>query len=293
MLVALSFAWGFTWPAMRIALDEMSPFGLRSVSAVLGAMTLFALGWARRRSFYVPRHARVHLAVAALFNIVGFTLLTSFAQLATATLRVAILAYTMPIWASLLAIPILGERLNARRVTALALCVAGLAVLTYPLIGHALPTAVFLAVGAALCWAIGTVYLKWVKIEADPVAVAGWQLVGGAIIVTAALPFFEGFPDLLSFKATTLAAIAFSGVVGAGFAYFLWFSVVDKISTMTASLGSLNVPVIGVFSSMAILGERPSLFDIIGFVLILAAASCVLFQSDERAAAAARAEPTV
>ena len=29
MLVALSFAWGLTWPAMRIALDEIPPFSMR------------------------------------------------------------------------------------------------------------------------------------------------------------------------------------------------------------------------------------------------------------------------
>ena len=50
------------------------------------------------------------MVIASLLNIVGFSLLIAFAQLATATSRVAILAYTMPIWSLVLAWPFLGER---------------------------------------------------------------------------------------------------------------------------------------------------------------------------------------
>src|SRR6476659_9103921 len=34
MLVALGFAWGLTWPAMRIALDEIPPLSMRVVTLV-------------------------------------------------------------------------------------------------------------------------------------------------------------------------------------------------------------------------------------------------------------------
>src|SRR5262249_20821672 len=76
-----------------------------------------------------------HLVVAGCLNIAGFTLFTAFAQVATATSRVAILTYTMPIWAALLAYPVLGERLSVARGISLLLCTVGLAVLIYPLIG--------------------------------------------------------------------------------------------------------------------------------------------------------------
>jgi drug/metabolite transporter (DMT)-like permease len=45
---------------------------------------------------------------------------------------------------------------------------------------------------------------------------------------------------------------------------------------MTASLGVLSVPAVGVVSSVILLGERPTLSDIAGFALILAASACVL-----------------
>ena len=47
MLVALSFAWGLTWPAMRIALDEIPPFSMRVVTLGLGAGALFLVAGCR------------------------------------------------------------------------------------------------------------------------------------------------------------------------------------------------------------------------------------------------------
>jgi len=45
---------------------------------------------------------------------------------------------------------------------------------------------------------------------------------------------------------------------------------------MTASLGVLSAPVIGVVSTAIVLGERPTVPDLVGFVLIFAASVCVL-----------------
>jgi threonine/homoserine efflux transporter RhtA len=67
-----------------------------------------------------------------------------------------------------------------------------------------------------------------------------------------------------------------TGVLGTGTAYGLWFSIIRRLPATTASLGVLGSPVIGVISSVLILGERPTATDIVGFALILAASACVL-----------------
>jgi uncharacterized membrane protein len=50
----------------------------------------------------------------------------------------------------------------------------------------------------------------------------------------------------------------------------------EAVPAMTASLGILSAPVIGVISTVIVLGERPTVPDIIGFVLIFAASACVV-----------------
>src|SRR6266699_2851452 len=88
MLVALSLAWGLTWPVMRIALDEIPPFSFRIATSGLAALALFAIALAQRRNVRIKRPiARLHLVVAGFLNVGVFTLGSAFAQLATTTSR--------------------------------------------------------------------------------------------------------------------------------------------------------------------------------------------------------------
>ena len=289
MLVLLSIGWGVTWPIMKIALIEIPPLSMRMATAGIGTVILFLVGWLRRRSLLIPQGAaRGHIAVGGVLNIVGFGLFSAFAQLSAATSRVTILAYTMPIWACLLARLFLGERLTANRSVALVLCAGGLAVLIYPLAVFGIPSGILLAIGAGVSWAAGTIYLKWARIEADPVGIAAWQVIVGFLIIAACLPVFEGSPHLWPVSWQAIFGVVFTGVVGSGLAYVLWFEAIRRLPAMTASLGVLSVPVIGVLASMLLLGERPTLADIIGFALIFAASACVLIQPQGQTAARAQ-----
>ena len=277
MLVLLTLGWGVSWPAMRIALSEIPPFSMRVGTMVLGVL---ALGWLalvqRRRLVIGDLRAWMHLIGAGLFNIVAFSIFTPFAQLYAETSRVTILVYTMPIWASLMARVVLGERFTAIRSIALALCAAGMVVLIAPLASAGIPGGILLALGAAVSWAAGTVYLKWARIEADPVAITFWQVAVGLIVIGACLPVFEGSLHLWPVHIAPLLGLAFAGLIGSGFAYFLWFDIVRRLPAMTASLGVLSVPAVGVVSSVVLLGERPTIPDIVGFAMIFMASAFVL-----------------
>jgi drug/metabolite transporter (DMT)-like permease len=171
---------------------------------------------------------------------------------------------------------VLGERITGARAVALALCIAGLVVLIYPLAASGIPGGILLSLGAAVGWAAGTVYLKWAHIKADPTAVTFWQVVVGFVVIAACQPVFEGPLHLWPIKLTTLGALLFAGLIGSGIAYFLWFEIVRRLPAMTASLGVLSAPAVGVVGAVVLLGERPTLPDIVGFALILAASGCVL-----------------
>jgi len=77
-------------------------------------------------------------------------------------------------------------------------------------------------------------------------------------------------------------AILFVGLFGVGLAHFLWWTIVGRLPAITASIGALLVPVIGISASTVLLDERPTTPDIIGFVLVFAAAACVLLQPNAK-----------
>jgi drug/metabolite transporter (DMT)-like permease len=277
MLVVLCFLWGISWPLMKIALNEIPPFSMRTATSALGALVLYLVCRFKGRSLRIPNaKAWAHVTIASLLNVVAFVVFGSFAQLTAATSRVTILAYTMPIWAVLLAWPFLGERPNRVQAVALALCAAGLAILIYPLTATRIPPGIWLALLTGICWGAGTIYLKWARIDADPMGVASWQVTIAFIVITICLLLFEGRPHFGAAHAPALLATMFTGIFANGVAYGLWFAIVRRLPAVTASLGVLGSPVIGVVASILILGDRLTVADMTGFALIFAASACAL-----------------
>ena len=286
LLVLLAFVWGLSWPIMTIALAEISVWTLRVSGFSISALSLFALIRLQGRSAAIPRGVTwLHIVAASLFNVVGFGLFSSFALLTATTSRVVIVNYSMPIWASLMAWLVLGERLSTRAAIGLVLCVSGLSVLVYPVATEQSAAGLLLALCCALSWAAGTVYMKWASMSGDLLAITAWQIALGAVVFGVGLLLFQGMPAPAAVSLKAVLAVVYNGLIGTGFAYILWFAIIERLPTATASLGSLATPVVGVSGSMLMLGERPTTADMIGFALIFTAAVCVLMQPGRRAAA--------
>jgi drug/metabolite transporter (DMT)-like permease len=283
--VALSFCWGLSWTAMRVALDEVSPWSLRLIGYSIGVTVLLVLLKAQGRSLAIPGGKNwLHVFIAALFLAVGFGVAGTFAQLLANTSRVIIVNYSMPVWGSLMAYFVLHERINARSALGLALCVAGLSVLVYPVAETSLrePIGLLLAFVCALCWGGGTVYMKWARIKGDLLAITFWQVMVGVGVFAILYLIFEGFPTFEPLQWRTWGGLLFNGILGTGIAYFIWFNIIGRLSTAMASLGSLINPVVGVIGAVIILGDRPTVPDMIGFALIFSAAACVMIPQRQK-----------
>jgi drug/metabolite transporter (DMT)-like permease len=275
-LALVTLIWGLNWPSAKFGLQDFSPWTFRTICFGVGTAILMAVARHRGISLRIGSGAdRWHLAIAGLLSIGGFGVLAAFAQLATTTSRTAICAYTMPIWASVLATLVLGERLDRRRGAALVLGIVGLIILFWPLLEDGVPVGAVYALGSAVSWAAGTVYLKWARIDAHPLAITAWQLVVGTIAVAAGfcLTGFE-IGDIRHWS--SLAGLCYSTFVGTALAYLLWFQSVARLPASVAGLGTLLVPVIGVIAAVILLGDRPTVADSVGFVLIFIAALCAL-----------------
>lgn len=285
LLVALSFCWGLSWSAMRIALDEISPWSMRLIGYSIGAVTLLLLLKAQGRRLAIPfGRDWLHILIAALFIVVSFGLAATFAQLLANTSRVIAVNYSMPVWSSLLAYFVLHERINMRAAIGLALCVAGLSVLVIPVLETSMqePTGLMLALICAWGWACGTVYMKWARIKGDLLAIAFWQVMVGVVLFSMFYLAFVGLPTYQPLRWQTWGGLLFNGVLGTGIAYFVWFNIIGRLSTAMASLGSLANPVVGVIGAAILLGDRPTIPDMIGFALIFSAAACVLIPQRDK-----------
>ncbi len=266
--------WGLNWPAVKIILGASSPWTLRAAGLSGGAALLLAYGRLSGQSLHVPREHWRTLAFGGLLGVAGFNICAVFAQLSMPTSRAAILTFTMPLWVALFSWLFLGEKLDRLRIASLGLGAIGLGVLSMPfwpiVKAGGVPFGLIYVLGAAITWAAGTVVLKRWPVQAAPFAITAWQVVVAAVICTVGMLILEQ-PYLDLTRPEAALAFAYHIVLPQAAAYVLWFSLVGRVPASTAALGTLLIPIFGVAGAIALLGEWPTLIDVLGLGLILAA----------------------
>jgi drug/metabolite transporter (DMT)-like permease len=276
LVFALALGWGFNWIASRVILEWLPPWTMRALGIGLGATTLLLAAFAGRIRLTLTKQQIAHVIAAAILNVIIFNVCSAYAQVFGTTSRAVVIAYSMPIWAAVLARVVLKEQLDRLRLFALTLCLAGLLILILPQARVGFPLGALFALGCAWAWAGGTIYLKWAAISAPSLAVTAWQLLIGFFVLAAGMLLADGLPHAIDLPPKIWAWIAYNGLIGLGLTYLIWFVVVDRLPAITASVGTLLVPVIGVAASAVLIGEIPTFGDSIGFALIFFAALCVL-----------------
>ena len=287
LVVLLGLAWGVNWPAARLSLNELTPFTFRAFGFAAGASVLFGLIYLRGLSPAIPRPHWWRLVLVGSLSVLGYNIFSSFSLLTASTSRSAVLSYMMPVWAVLLAWPVLGERLDRRRIVGLALGGAGLVALGLPLIrSGTFSIGLVYALASGIVWAIGSVTLKRFPIEASPLVISAWQLLFAAFAATGFMLAVDGFPRSWPTMPSTWLGLGYNILIGQAFATTLWFTILGSMPAGIASIGTLLVPGVGVISAMLVLGERPTATDWLGLVLIVAASASVLLRWPPRGATA-------
>jgi drug/metabolite transporter (DMT)-like permease len=111
----------------------------------------------------------------------------------------------------------------------------------------------------------------------------GWlMLLGGLPIVVAAVWLAPDSFHTHSFWPNF--GVIYNGFISFIFCYWAWFRILDMVPAAVASLSTLMIPVVGVFSGMLVLGEVPQWNDILALLLVIAALATVLVAAPARRA---------
>lgn len=278
VLAALTFAWGFNWTAMKVALSEVPPWTFRSFCLGFGSAVLFAALRAGGQRLSVPAGQWGRLAVLAFFNITCWNMLVAFGVTLIPSGRAAILAYTMPVWSVPLSIWLLHERVTLRRLLGLAMGIVALALL----LGQSFlelreaPLGSLLVLGAAVTWALGTVLQKRFPMNMPAGAYTAWIMFLGGVPIFLGTLLFEDLARLRAVGFWAWSGVLYNVFVSFAFAHWAWIKIATSVPVSVFSISMLIIPVIGVLSGIAFLGERPSWAEVAALLLVLSALATVI-----------------
>ncbi|MEU6659868.1 EamA family transporter [Streptomyces sp. NPDC046821] len=272
-LTALAPAiWGTTYLVTTEFLPPDRPL-LASVTRALPAgLILLALGRTLPRGMWWWR-----ALILGVLNIGAFLYLLFVAAYRLPGGVAALVMSVQPMVVLALSALLLKEKVRAIHVAACVVGAVGVGLLV--LQPHAGMDAVGVGAGllGAVSMAAGIVLTKlWGRPEGVGVLTfTGWQLTVGGLVLLPVTLIGEGLPSTLT--GSNLAGFAYLGLVGALFAYAIWFRGVERLPALAVSFLSFASPLTATALGYLVLDQALSPLQVVGAAAVVA--SVVLAQS--------------
>ncbi|GAA2365946.1 EamA family transporter [Dactylosporangium salmoneum] len=263
--------WGTTYLVTTELLPPDRPLLAGTLRALPAGLLLVAAARALPRGAWWWR-----AAVLGTLNIGLF-----FALLFVAAYRLpggvaAVLGALGPFVVAGLAYGLLGQRPGARVLVAGLAGLAGVALLVLRSSAALDPLGLAAAAGGMVSMSLGTVLgRRWgtppgfAERRTALLALTGWQLTVGGVLLAPAALLVEGAPPALGWG--NVAGFAYLSLVGTAGAYFLWFRGVTTLPPAQVTLFGLLSPVVAAVLGWVALGQSLSGGQLAGAALVLAA----------------------
>ncbi len=279
LLVILTLVWGTNWPLFPLAVKEVSVWTFRAVALFVAGLILLVFARARGQSLLIPRRHWLTTVMATFSYLVIWNIASTYSAVLIPSGQSAVLGFTMPLWAGLLAWLVLGERPTRRLLAAIVLGGIGVTLLMIPNFSAYADAPLGLALGllAGLGWAIGTLILKRRGIDVPTTVLTGWQLLLAALPITiGALLLGDGPWFVPSWQ--SIAVITWIALVPMCVGNLCWFAIVGLLPANVAGLSAVMVPVVAMISGAIVHGEPLGLIQIVAMACSVAALSLALLK---------------
>lgn len=277
-VAVIGLFWGLNWPAVKTLLTEIEPFTIRAVALTGSGALLAVIAWCLGHRLRPAPGETAPLLLAGLLTVFGFNVLVTFGQILTETSKAAIIAYTMPALTAVFSAWLLGETLTRSRAMALALGMAGIAVMASEDLAHlvANPLGPLIMFASAVVWGLGIVATKARSWTVSPMAQAVWFLLPSGVLcwpfaLALEAPWNAAWPSM-----TVQLVMVWHILCPMLGAYLLWTMLVGRLPATVAALATLMAPVVAVGSSITLLGDPATWQKLVALGLIVASIALTL-----------------
>ena len=276
--LALGLVWGASFLFIELALESFTANGIAFLRGFLGAVSLLIVIVVTNQK--LPRVGKhwLHIAVVALLlnTVPGF--LFAVGQQYVSSAIAGILNATTPMMTLLIiSLAFREQKPTLNQNLGIVLGFAGVALvgLGGGEISFTSPWGIALLLLATLCYGIAMPYAKRFvsPLPYSPYVLAAAQVSASALL--AALPALLVGVTHAPVNASALWGILALGILGTGFAYVWNYRNIELAGSVIASSVTYVTPVIAVVLGFLVLGERLTLLQAAGGVLVLVSALVV------------------
>ena len=276
-LIAVMLIWAGSFIFIKVALRDIGPFNLAFYRYLVASPIMAVVMIAESRG--LPKISVKDLPAFMVLALSGVTLLYAVQFVAleyTTATNSSILINTSVIFIAIMSFLFLGEKFSRLKVFGMIISFAGV---TLIISNGTLSLAQLFAertfIGDVLIvidgfiWAIYTITGKFLMPKYSPVTVTAVSFILGTVLL---LPFaiYEGMASPFSLSKFAVISVMYLGILCSVIAYVVWFKALEKMDATNVAVFVYLVPLFTVMMAVPLLGEKVTIFTVIGGILTMA-----------------------
>jgi len=274
-IVLLMMVWGTTYIVTKIAIREVPPLTLAGLRFLVTALVLLPFAIAAGGLKRLPRP--IPFGTLTLMALTGFVIYYAgfnFALEYGSASQGALIQALLPAAIALAAVIGLKEKLTKRRIAGIVLAVCGVTLIVAvgksdsespnPLLGG------LFMLTSVVVWAVYTAQVKHLADCEPTVLLTVIAAIATVIQVPLVVLELARHPGPLAITAQGWASVVFLGAIASGIGLLVYNRALRVLDASLVGTYINLVPIIGVLSAVALLGETLEGWQIVGAVLALA-----------------------
>ncbi|TDG00109.1 DMT family transporter [Paenibacillus piri] len=268
LIAFLVLIWGINWPLSKIALSYTPPVLFSGMRTLLGGLLLLVVALPRYKQLRFKETWPMYVLSSLLNIILYYGLQTIGLNYMPAGLFAAIV-FLQPVLVGLFSWLWMGEAMNGLKFTGLILGFSGVAVISVGgMSGHISAIGIWLAVGSALSWALGTLYVKKIGGSVDPIWLVTVQLIIGGMLMTALGTEVESWSSVV-WSAPFIACLLFISIFVITAGWLVFYHLIGAGEASEVASYTFLIPLIAILISTLFLHEPFTLYLLAGLILIV------------------------
>ncbi len=269
------FIWGLNFVVIKTAVSEIPPLMLTTLRFALVAIIIVP--------FFRPTKEQLAsiLGLSLIMGVGHFGMLFIGLRGADAATSALMIQLGVP-FSTILAAIIFSDKLGWIRGLGMGMAFGGAALLSGEPQGGA-PLALGALLISAFCWALANIMIKRIP-ATHPLTVIGWMSLFAIPMIAPLSAIFESDQltaiQIASWRAW--GALGYIVLASSIVAYYLWYSLIARLSINQVVPYTLLAPVIGVTAGVLILGEDFTLYKAVGGSLTIAGVAIIEWRQVRR-----------
>jgi drug/metabolite transporter (DMT)-like permease len=271
LLIAVLF-WGFSYIAIKVSLDYLTPIEMIAARLVLGSITLLIVLKIKGLPIRFKGSIKA-LLITAFFIVLHFWVMATGMITTTATNTAWILT-TAPIFISLLSFVILKEKIFKRHIAGIFLAIIGVILLVskgnLSSLDWISSTGDWIVLGSCVTWALYTIAARNVTKVTDPLSATFWAItVAGLVIVPYSL-IVNGV-SAYSMPTDGIVAILFLGIGCLAIAFWCWSEGLARKPAGEVGIYLYLEPLFTMIGATLLIHEKITIWVLLGALFIVGA----------------------